>query len=307
MLRGGVDIRVLLSNSLRRMKKTAVRSATSVINLPERIDQLSAKRQEIIRPILEHPREYVLLSVRAMAKRLHTDPATVVRIVRGLGFSSYREFQHHLHELSLAFATSLDTMQVVSRDSDMPAYVRDSLGQDLKNLQGLKNSLDAQRLASVAKRFYEARRIVLVASDLAAVLAQYLEYQISLLGLPIFSATSAGRITHLVRSLTKQDLVLAITFRRGLRQTVEGVQQARTHGAYCIGVCDTYLSPLARECDELFIAAIESTSFGASYVAPICLLNAIVAACAQYRRPQTLALLKEIAEEQRKGFRWWNS
>jgi DNA-binding MurR/RpiR family transcriptional regulator len=291
------------------MKRTVARSQTQApaINLPERIDHLSAKRQEIIRPILEHPREYVLLSVRAIAKRLHTDPATVVRIVRGLGFASYREFQHHMHELSLAFATSLDTMQAVSRDSNMPAYVRDSLGQDLKNLQGLKNSLDALRLAAVAKRFYEARRIILLASDLAATLAAYLEYQISVLGLPIFSGTSAGRITHLVRTATKRDLVIAITFRRGLRQTVEGAQQARAHGAYCIGVSDTYLSPLARECDELFIASTESTSFGASYVAPISLFNAILAACAQYRRPQTLALLKEIAEEQRKGFRWYTS
>jgi RpiR family transcriptional regulator, carbohydrate utilization regulator len=287
--------------------KKPVHPQASTINLPERIDHLSAKRQEIIRPILEHPREYVLLSVRAIAQRLHTDPATVVRIVRGLGFSSYREFQHHLHELSLAFATSLDTMQAVSRDSNMPAYVRDSLGQDLKNLQGLKNSLDAQRLAAVAKRFYEARRIVVVASDLAATLAEYLQYQISVLGLPIFSGTSAGRITHLVRAVTKQDLVIAITFRRGLRQTVDGAQQARARGAYCIGISDTYLSPLARECDELFIASTESTSFGASYVAPISLLNAILAACAQYRRPHTLALLKEIAEEQRKGFRWYTS
>src|ERR1700676_788561 len=204
------------------MKRTAARSQTQApaINLPERIDHLSAKRQEIIRPILEHPREYVLLSVRAIAKRLRTDPATVVRIVRGLGFSSYREFQHHLHELSLAFATSLDTMQVAGRDSDMPAYVRDALGQDLKNLQGLKNSLDAQRLAAIAKRFYEARRIVVLASDLASLLAEYFEYQISLLGLPIFSARSAGRIVHLTRALNKRDLVISIIFRRVLRQTV---------------------------------------------------------------------------------------
>ena len=240
------------------MKKTVAprdQKQPPAINLPERIEQLSAKRQEVIRPILEHPREFVLLSVRAIAKRLHTDPATVVRIVRGLGFSSYRAFQHHLHELSLAFATSLDTMQDGGRDANMPSYVRDSLGQDLKNLQGLKNSLDAQRLASLAKRFYEARRILILGSDLAALLAEYLEYQMSLLGLPIFSATSAGRITHLARIVTKQDLVLGITFRRGLRQTVEGVQQARAHGAYCVGVSDTYLSPLARECDELFIAS----------------------------------------------------
>jgi RpiR family carbohydrate utilization transcriptional regulator len=242
-----------------------------------------------------------------MAKRLRTDPATIVRIVHGLGFASYRDFQHHLHELSLAFATSLDTMQPADRDSNMPSFVRDALGQDLKNLQGLKNSLDAQRLAALAKRFYEARRIVVLASDLAALLAEYLEYQISLLGLPIFSARSAGRIVHLTRALSKRDLVIGITFRRGLRQTVEGVQQARAHGAYCVGISDTYLSPLARECDERFVASTESTSFAASYAAPVALIDAILAACAQYRRPHTLPLLEEIAEEQRKGFRWFAS
>src|SRR2546423_3118884 len=289
------------------MKKTASRDGAPAINLPERIDQLSTKRQEIIRPILEHPRKYVLLSVRAMAKRLRTDPATVVRIVRGLGFGSYREFQHHLHELSIAFATSMDTMRPAGPDSTMPAFVRDSLEQDLKNIQGLKHSLDAHRLAALAKRFYEARRIVILAGDLASVLAEFLDYQITFLGLPAFTATSAGRITHLARAVKKQAVVIAITFRRGLRQTVEGARQARAHGAYCVGISDTYLSPLARACNELVIASIHSTSFGASYVAPIALFDAILAACGQYKRPRTLALIKEIAEEQRTGFRWYSA
>src|ERR1700682_3466119 len=200
------------------MKKTAAHSQTSAINLPEPIDQLSAKRQEIIRPILEHPREYVLLSVRATAKRLHTDPATIVRIVRGLGFASYRQFQHHLHELSLAFASPLDTLQPAGRDSSMPAFVLDSLAQDLKNLHGLKNSVDAQRLADLAKRFYNARRILLFAGDIDAVLVDYLHYQIGALGLPIFAVASAGAITHSARAANKRDLVIAIRFRRGLRQ-----------------------------------------------------------------------------------------
>jgi RpiR family carbohydrate utilization transcriptional regulator len=289
------------------MKGKEAESPSATVHLAERIDQLSSKRQEIIRPILEHPREYVLLSVRAMAKRLQTDPATIVRIVRGLGFASYRDFQRHLHELSLAFATSLDTMQSGGPDVSMPSHVRDSLQQDLKNVQGLKNSLDARRLVALAKRFYDSRRIVLLAGDLAAYLARYLEYQISLLGLPIFAATSSGRILHLVRSVTKKDLVIAISFRRGLRQTVEGAHQARARGAYCVGISDTYVSPLARECNELFLASIESTSFGASYAAPIVLINAILAAVGQYRRSQTLALVKDIAEEQRKGSRWYST
>jgi RpiR family transcriptional regulator, carbohydrate utilization regulator len=288
------------------MKKQEPRSPVSTPNLSERIDKLTVKRQEIVRPILEHPREYVLLSVRAMALRLNTDPATIVRIVQGLGFSSYREFQHHLHELSIAFATPLDMMQSAGSDSSMPALIQESLARGLKNLHALKNSLDTKRLAQVAKRFYNARRIAIFAADAAAVLAEYLEYQLSILGLPVTAVASAGGMTHIARVVNKRDVVVAISFRRGLRQTVEGAQQARAHGAYCIGIADTYLSPLARACNEVFLASVDAASFGMSFTAPISLLDAIIATCGQYRRPLTLAVAKEIAEEQRKGFRWYN-
>ena len=87
---------------------------------------------------------------------------------------------------------------------------------DLKNLHGLKNTLDPQRYKQLAKRIYAARRVIILASDLASIIADYLGYQLNLLGLPIFVSTSPGSITHSVRLLTKQDLVIAISFRRGL-------------------------------------------------------------------------------------------
>ncbi|HEY1925004.1 MAG TPA: MurR/RpiR family transcriptional regulator [Candidatus Acidoferrum sp.] len=288
------------------MTKQEARANGSLINLAERIDNLTSKRQEIIRPILEHPREYVLLSVRSMAQRLKTDPATIVRIVRGLGFATYRDFQHHLHELSIAFASPLDSMLSTPGDSSIPAIIQESLARSAKNLQALKNSLDATRLAKVAKRLFEARRIVAFAADSASILAEYLEYHLSILGLPIVAVTTAGGMTHLARVVRKRDVVIAISFQRGLRQTVEGAEQAKAHGAYCIGISDTYLSPLARICDDLFLAAVEAPSFGRSYTAPISLLDAMIATCGQYRRPMTMAVAKEIAEEQRKGVRWYN-
>jgi len=287
------------------MKRETASAPLQAINLQERIAKLTAKRQEVLRPVLEHPRGFVLLSVRAMAERLNTDPATIVRIVRVLGFSSFREFQKHLHDLSIAFATSADTMQSGDSERSHHSFVSDSIERDLKNLQGLKNSLDAARLTELAKRMYASRRIVVLAGDLATYLAKYLEYQTSLLGMPVFSATSPGRIGHLTRSLTKDDLVVAISFRRGLAQTVEGARKARQREAHCVAVTDTYLSPLARIAHETFLASIETTSFGASYAAPVALVNALLAACGQVRRAETMDIVREISEEQRHGSRWF--
>src|SRR5579884_234983 len=84
----------------------------------ERIARLHKKRQELIRPVQENPRDYVLMSVRGLAEKLQTDPATVMRIVQGLGFNSYKDFKAYLHELAIANATSLQGMQATVSSGD---------------------------------------------------------------------------------------------------------------------------------------------------------------------------------------------
>jgi DNA-binding MurR/RpiR family transcriptional regulator len=277
-------------------------------SLAELIGKLSHKRQEIIRPVLENPREFVLLSVRSLATRLKSDPATTVRIVRAMGFAGYREFQRFLHELSIAHATSFELMQASStRDGGIPVHVRESLDQESRNLQALRNSLEYKRVEALARKVYKADRILLIGGDLASTAVAYFEYHLAILGLTVLSATTAGRVAHLARNCGHQDLVFAVSFGRGLRQTVEGLQEARARGAYCVGITDTFVSPIARFADECFLASVRTPSFGASYVAPMALFNVILVACANFRRGRTLALLKQADHEQRLGFRWYEA
>ena len=277
-------------------------------SLTEKLRHLSPKRQEIIRPVLENPRSYVLLSVRALASRLGTDPATTVRIVQGLGFTTYKDFQRHLHDLSVAYATSLDTMKAAERQGTGPAtFVRAVLHRDLQNLHALSNSLNAEKVCSLAKRLYESPKILLLGGDAATSLVHHLEYHLTVIGLPVLSATTTGRVSHVVRTVGKKDLVIGISFRRGLRQTVEGLQAAKRNGAFTVAITDTFVSPLARIADECFIASIETPSFGASYVAPMALIDAIVSALGNLRPRRILSLIRQADEEQRRGFRWYSA
>src|SRR5450631_1659278 len=167
---------MLLSNRLvcpmRKPRKIA--RTVPVMSPSARISLLSAKRQQIIRPAFERPREFVLMSVRALAKRLGTDPATLVRIVRGMKFDSYREFQHYVHELSIAYATSLDTMQTgPAGKSAISTQVRASLDQDIKNLNRLVQTIEPQKIAALVRRLYSSRQVVLLGGDLAANLVNF--------------------------------------------------------------------------------------------------------------------------------------
>jgi DNA-binding MurR/RpiR family transcriptional regulator len=265
---------------------------------------LSAKRRELVMPILEHPRDYVLLSVRKLGEALGADPMAVLRAIRDMGFEGYAEFRRYLHELALVQATQLDTL-VGTRDPDLSADLQESLSQDANNLAVLRGTVDVPRLETLANRLYDARRIVLLGGDMASVLVQFLQYNLAVIDLPATACTRPGEVVHGVRGLTRSDVVIAITFRRGLRQTVEGVRQARAKGAYCVGVTDTHLSPLARFAQEYFVAPVDSPLYGVSYVAPMSLLNVLLAACVTTRRKRTLQLLKTADAEQRAGFRWY--
>jgi RpiR family carbohydrate utilization transcriptional regulator len=291
------------------MKKRRKSTRTLPVLSPSaRLSLLSPKRQAIIRSTFERPREFVLLSVRALAQRLGTDPATMIRIVRGMQFASYREFQHYVHELSIAHATSLDTKQTgPTGKSAMSAQTRASLEQDVKNMNRLVQSLDPKRIAALVRRLYSAQHVLLLGGDLAANLVKFLEHLLIILGLPVSSAISPAEVVHKVRLLGKRDLVIAVSYGRGLRQTVEGLRQARENGAHCVGITNTLVSPIGQFAHESFLTSIETPSFGSSYVAPMALFNVIVVACANHRRSRTLTLMKQVEQEQRHGFRWYES
>ena len=271
----------------------------------ERIHRLSKKRRELIRPVQEHPRDYVLMPIRDVAAKLGTDPATVLRIARGMGFASFRHFKVYLHDLAIASATSLEGMQThTDGASSVLSHGQKAIEQDVRNLHALRNTLDMRKVVALANRIHKARRILILGGDLAISLVNFLEYRLTLLGFPAIAATTPGHAANTARNCAKQDLVIAISFRRGLRQTVEGLQQAHANGAYCVGITDTFISPVARFADECFLTPVEA-HLGNSYTAPMSFLNVLLTVCAHQHRQRTVRILKKADQEQRHGFRWY--
>jgi RpiR family carbohydrate utilization transcriptional regulator len=288
------------------MRRDRRNKKVQVERMPIVIGRLSPRRQEVVREVLENPRDYVLLSTRKLARKLGSDPMTTLRIIRDMGFRNYPEFQRYLHELSLIHYTPLESMKAGdARDANMPSYIRKSLARDFKNLEALRHSLDFKRVEGVAKRLHRAQRILLLGGDLATNLAKFLQYNMTLLGLPVLAPVTPGEVTHTVRSVCRKDVVIAISFSRGLRQTVEGMREAASKGAYCVGITDSFVSPIARYANEFFLTSVQSSSYGVSYVAPMALLNMLLVACANYRRSRAMRFLKEADKEQHTGFRWY--
>ncbi|HEY8716944.1 MAG TPA: SIS domain-containing protein, partial [Candidatus Acidoferrum sp.] len=114
-----------------------------------------------------------------------------------------------------------------------------------------------------------------------------------------------GNIQKRVRSLTSKDLLIAISFKQGLRETVEAALRAKKQGVPTFGITDGDDTPIARICDNFSVTLVSSVSFANSYVAPMALIGTILVACAHTRTARTLALLRRSEQEDRTDHRWY--
>ncbi|MGA7687167.1 MAG: MurR/RpiR family transcriptional regulator [Terriglobales bacterium] len=271
----------------------------------EMMDRLAPSRQEIVRKILAEPRTFVLLSLRTASRELKINAATLLRTVQAMGFKRYHDFQQYLHDRSVAFSTALDSLESSDNGNSVEALIAKSIDRDIENLRRLRSSLDRPRVVALANRLHGARRVLVFAGDLSRSLALYLDYNLGTLGLNTVAALTPGEIVHRVRHLNNKDVVIAISYGRGLQQTVEGFKYAHESGAFCVAISDTFLSPLARFADQFFVTSTEHLSFADSYVAGMALLDAVLVACANVHRRRNVSVLKKVAQEQRTGFRWY--
>lgn len=274
-------------------------------HFPSLVRTLSPKRQEVIRPLLEHPRRYVLHSLRDLAAELDSAPATLLRIAREMGFPRFHDFRRYLHELSVAQATPFDVLESSTGNSGLEGRIAESLNHDMANLRGLSHSIEKKRLVMLVKKLYAANSVLVIGGDMAETLARFLVYNLMVIGLNATGASGAGEVLHRVRQVTRRDVVIGISFRRGLRQTVEALRVARTRGAYAVGITDSSISPVARYANEYFVTPTEGPLYAGSYVAALGLINALLVVCSHYRRGRTLNVFRELEKEQRTGFRWF--
>jgi DNA-binding MurR/RpiR family transcriptional regulator len=269
--------------------------------------RLNTHRRQLVRAILDSPSETFFLSSRQLALRYAVDPATIVRTIQALGYERFADFAADLRQ---HFVTRLTPYQIMEASSKVKGSAADhvlhTLNSDVENLESLRAHLNTPGILDLARRIHRARRIVIIGVDLAATLSSFLAYGLLPLGFAAEAPMgSSGNLYHKIRTLTDKDLLIAVSFGRCLKETVDAMLRARERGVFCFGVTDSETTPIARHADHFLVAATTSPAFTGSYVAPLALCNAILVACAYVKPKRSLAILRQSETEYRTGPRWY--
>ncbi len=251
------------------------------INLPR-------AQRKMLQYILNNDDESIFLNVRKLAKRGRVSEATVVRLAHSLGFKGFPDFQNELRQLFRDKLTTTfrlqKTMQKIVGHENIATKVlqRDIQKLDMDEFKKFVAILSAgQRIFIVGLRSAHSLAIFL------AVALQFLRKEVSIIRPEI------GDMWDRLLGLRRGDVVLAISFPRYTRETVEVLKLAKQKGVKTLAITDSLISPLAQYAHYVLIARYQTDSFIESFTAPLSLINALVTCLAVSKKEDTLKYLKE--------------
>ena len=268
---------------------------------------LAPRRKDLIHKILDQAEETYFLSSCELARRCEVDPATILRTVQALGYRHFAEFSADLRAYFIARITPYKLLKAESRVSRSVAdHIDQALATAEENVSALRSTLPRDKVIELARKIDRAHQILIVGIDMAYSLSWNLAYTLRAVGFRAEAPLgSSGNLQHRIPLLSHNDLLIAISFGRCLRETVEAAERARKRKVATFGITDSSRSAIARSCDDFLTVSTNSSSFAGSYAAAHALLDAALVACGQIRPARSLRYLQLKDSEYASGRRWY--
>ncbi|MBR6553139.1 MAG: MurR/RpiR family transcriptional regulator [Clostridia bacterium] len=257
----------------------------------------SKAQKKIGKYLLENYATAAGMTAAKLAATVGTSESTVVRYAADLGYRGYPELQAALKESIRGTLTSLQRMELSGTATGGEAFYR-SMRADMENIKKTLAETDVHIFDLVAEKLIAARRIYIIGARSATSLAMFLEFYLTQLfdDVRLVQTVAGGEVFDRMLSVNEEDVVIGISFPRYSRRTLDALDFSKKKGAYVVGITDSDYSPLASLADAAVYAHNENDCFVDSLVAPMAVLNAIIAAVTAKRPEESVARLSEMEQ-----------
>lgn len=223
------------------------------------------------------------MTAAKLGKTVGVSESTVVRFASHVGFDGYPELQKHLQELVKSHLTSVQRMEVAANRMGGDDIINDAFAADAEMLKRTREGVSREDFFGSVAAINKAHKIYVLGSRSSASLASFGAFYLNYLcdNVVLIDTSSTSEMFEQMFRISEQDVCIAISFPRYSNQTINALSFAKSRGATIISITDGEMSPIAQYATYLLVAESSMVSFVDSLVAPLSLINALIAACAK--------------------------
>lgn len=266
--------------------------------IEEKMSTFSKGQRLIATYILEHYEKAAYLTASKMGKLVGVSESTVVRFAIELGYEGYPDFQHSLQEIIRNRLTSFQRIEVTNSLIGDGNVLDKVLLSDAEKLRRTMEEIDHRSFEEAVDRIVAANTIYIIGVRSSSALAGFLNYNFRMIfdHVKFVQTTSGSEMFEQIMRIREGDVMIAISFPRYSKRIINAVEYARSKNADVVALTDSKLSPIVAHANQLLIAQSDMASFVDSLVAPLSIINAMVAAVARKKQDELTERLRALEE-----------
>ena len=230
-----------------------------IVKFREYLKQASSTEQEVIRYLLENPKEVAEMSIRELSKRTFASPSTITRLCRKAGFEQYKEFQKCLLYENAIRKEAIDELNCeIQKDDSSERLVEKIIYKSIASLEDTKSLVDIEVLEQSVDLLYKAEKIVFFGMGASLLVAKdaYLKF------LRVNKTCMVNEEFHtqlvLAKNMTKKDVAVIVSYSGMTKEVMECATILKNAQVPIIAITSFHESPLSRLADYcLYVTATE--------------------------------------------------
>ena len=257
---------------------------------------LSKGHKKIADYIMNNYEKASFMTAASLGKAVGVSESTVVRFASNIGFDGYPELQKYLQEMVKSHLTSVQRMDVAASRFEGDDMLDNAFAADVELIKATREGISRDAFEKSADAINNAKKIYILGARSSAALASFAAFYFRFLyeNVVLVDTSATSEIFEQMFHINADDVCIAISFPRYSTQTVKALNFAKDRGATIISITDGEMSPIARPATYLLVAKSSMVSFVDSLVAPLSLINALIAEAARKKQDDVYNDFREL-------------
>ena len=260
-----------------------------------RLEAMSPAERQAVGFFQDNREEVLVDSALALAAKIGTSDATVIRAAKALGYASLDELRRQLAaELrrNLSPASRLERTLGAMGDEAASALGL-TLDIHVQAIERLRRDVSAELFQAAVDRVVAARRVVIFGIGPSRAMADYFSIQLGRFGIDAASLTETGLLlADGLHRLRQGDVLIILAYSRIYRELEALLDHASRLGIATILLTDTLGGALRKRVNLVLPVARGRADWFSMHTATLALIEALLVGVAATRPAETIADLK---------------
>ena len=248
--------------------------------IESRTGDFSKSQRQIAGYITDNYDKAAFMTAGRLAKLCGVSESTVVRFAMELGYPGYPEMRRALQDVTRNRLTSVQRIQVAKALMESQDILTHVLSADIEQIRMTLEETNRTDFDSAVDAICGAKHIYIFGLRSASALANFMGFYFNLLfdNVHVVTESSANEVFEQIIRISKNDVLIAMSFPRYSKRTIRAMHYAKEIGATLVGLTDNRTSPIAQLSDVSLCAQSDMVSFVDTLVAPLSMVNALIVA-----------------------------